>query len=155
MTEYWLLKKTLGNWTKVSWWSEEEKDKAERSFESMLNSGYAIRLARIEIIKEQLLDEMMDEPKWIPEPQAEAMLKASEPIKSDWGKPDPDAHKTAVSFGGWGSTIQALEGKSEHGMSGKVWLGNPTTKEKKRVAPDEVAGMMAAGWIKAGPRTVL
>ena len=51
----------------------------------------------------------------------------------------------------WGNSAP----KSDHGMSGKVWLGNPTTKEKKRVDPAEVAELMANGWIKAGPRTTL
>lgn len=68
----------------------------------------------------------------------------SKPYKSDdgWGK---------VTKSNWGTPSP----KSDHGMSGKVWLGNPTTKEKKRVDPSEVAALMDKGWVKAGPRTVL
>lgn len=79
----------------------------------------------------------------------------SKPYKNDgWGSPN----NKAVNFGGWGSTVKALNadgGASTHGMTGKVWLGNPTTKEKKRVDPSEVASLMNEGWVRAGPRTVL
>ena len=71
----------------------------------------------------------------------------SKPYKQNadsWGSYQPKSGET------WNASKN-----SEHGMSGKVWLGNPTTKEKKRVDPSEVAGLMNEGWVKAGPRTVL
>lgn len=143
--EYWLLKKTLGTWSKVSWWSEDEKDKADRSFESMLNSGYAIRLVKVETVKEQMLDEMVDDPSPNPlddfktEALREKFTEKASNFKANWES-------------GWG---KPSDSDNTHGMVGKVWLGNPTTKEKKRVAPDDVTAMMADGWVKAGPRTVL
>ena len=149
--EYWLLKKQLGGWTKVSWWAEHEKDKAERSYHSMVAaSGYAVRLVSVNIEQEHLLDEMLPEPQSEPEVVEAKPVKINPSNKSSWG----NTHS-------WGSAPLVNDGpfngvaKPEHGMSGKVWLGNPVTKEKKRVAPDEVAAMMEQGWVKAGPRTVL
>lgn len=58
---------------------------------------------------------------------------------------------------GWGGVSSNDWGKapSTHGLAGKVWLVNKTLKEKKRVDPSEVAGMMANGWERGGPRTVV
>ena len=59
---------------------------------------------------------------------------------------------------GWGSPTAGwgkAASKSDHSLAGKVWLANRELKEKKRVDPSQVDAMMAQGWFKAGPRTVL
>lgn len=81
----------------------------------------------------------------------------SKPYKSDdgWGNfQSKTFSKSSRPDGNWNySKLDDAPVGSTHGMSGKVWLGNPTTKEKKRVDPSEVASLMNEGWIKCGPRT--
>lgn len=70
----------------------------------------------------------------------------SKPYKSDdgWGNYQPKTGET------WSAAKN-----SDHALAGKVWVGDPVTKVKKRVDPSEVAALMDKGWVKAGPRTVL
>ena len=66
--------------------------------------------------------------------------------KSDWGTPTD----------GWGKNLTSeAPAKAEHGLTGSVWVGNPATKEKKRVPAELGSKLLNEGWIKAGPRTVL
>ena len=65
--------------------------------------------------------------------------------------------KQADAADGWGAPTKTWGNapKSDHKLTGSVWLGNPTTKEKKRVPAAEADKMLNEGWIKCGPRTVL
>lgn len=183
--EYWLLKKQLGGWTKVSWWDESERDKASASYHSMVEAkGYAIRLVKVEVLNEHLLDEMLPEPRQEVEIPKEPEIKRGATWGQSWDQPTPSSKnfisnnpKPNTGWSGpacpkpvnpgsphspvWGNPIVNVDEvlnntvNSSHGMTGKVWLGNPVTKEKKRVDPNDVAAMMADGWIKSGPRSVL
>lgn len=89
---------------------------------------------------------------WLNETARQAKLTGKVELESDevssgsykndgWGKPTSS----------WGDATP----KSDHGLAGKIWLANRELKEKKRVDPAEVDAMIAKGWFKAGPRTVL
>lgn len=159
MTEYWLQRRTLGGWSMITWYDETEKDKAERSFKTLVETrkGYAYRVVTVETLCEHLLDDMTP----VDKPEIEEDVKSKPDIiipKSEWGKSEGwgsivNASVKPDDF--WGNNPSGDRTESSHGMIGKVWLGNPVTKEKKRVDPSEVDAMMANGWIKAGPRTVL
>lgn len=97
----------------------------------------------VERAKNWWLNETTRQAKLIGKVELESDEVSSGGYKNDgWGKP------TA----GWGSPAAP---KSEHGLAGKVWLANRELKEKKRVDPSQVDAMMAQGWFRAGPRTVL
>lgn len=150
-TEYVLQKKVLGGWSYVTWYGENELDKAQRSFDSVTkgDTGYSWRLVKLETLTEKLLND--------PIPVMQDEEETVEPRKTSWGTVIPNPKK-AVEPSNWGkppSFSSTPSDNKDHGMIGKVWLGNPTTKEKKRVDPSMVDDMMAQGWIKAGPRTVL
>lgn len=136
MTEYVIQKRGLAVWQYVTWYSDKEQ--ALENFRKLqAGQGYSYRLVELQVIEQSLLEgEREDIP---PSVEAVEAVKSSgwSVPSSDWGTPAP---KTS---------------NSEHGMVGKVWLGNPVTKEKKRVEPSLVDAMMKDGWIKAGPRTVL
>ena len=156
MTEYVLQKKTFGGWSYVTWY--DNLDQAKRNFDiaSANGNGYSWRMVKLDVIEERLLAD----PVPVPQPDSVEPLsdngwrKVQEPVqsvKSAWGN---------QAAPGWGKpTVRAATASepsnSSHGMVGKVWLGNPTTKEKKRVEPSMVDAMMKEGWVKAGPRTVL
>jgi transposase len=76
---------------------------------------------------------------------------SSKSYKNDgWGKPAAGWGKASVNEG-----LNTFAKTSNHGLTGKVWLANRELKEKKRVDPSQVDAMMAQGWFRAGPRTVL
>lgn len=141
MTEYVLQKKLLGRWDYVTWYDESELDKAQRSFESMTkgDTGYSWRLVKLETLQEKLLMDHSECPKGDDEANTVAKAEAS----GGWTKSSQQTN--------WSSPAP----KSNHGMVGSVWVGNPTTKEKKRVPAAEAATMLENGWVKAGPRTQL
>lgn len=134
--EYVLQKKTLGGWSYVTWYTDVNE--ALRNLKAAVAdgySGYSWRVVELKVIEEVL---NKDELEALPTEKEEAV----EPVKSGWGKPTGAA---------WGVPAP----KAEHGLAGKVWLANRELKEKRRVDPSEVEVMMAQGWFKAGPRTVL
>lgn len=137
MTEYVLQKKLLGRWDYVTWYSADELDKATRSYENMTkgDTGYSWRLVRLETISEKILKGEREIERDEVEVEAQPVVK-----NEGWGNSS-----------GWSTPAP----KPDHKLSGSVWVGNPTTKKKKRVPAAEAATMMANGWIKAGPRSVL
>lgn len=140
MTEYLLQKRTLSMWSYVTTYYDLAQAKA--NFNKVReNSGYSWRIVELKVIEEKLNEGETDLEE-TPEPSE---LPTDE-IKPSWGSP---------AASDWRKSACEASIKSEHGMVGKVWLGNPSTKEKKRVEPSMVAGMLADGWIKTGPRTVL
>lgn len=48
-------------------------------------------------------------------------------------------------------TISSKTGKN----AGKKWIGNPKTKERLRVDPEQISQYLSEGWIIAGTRTEL
>jgi len=60
---------------------------------------------------------------------------------SSWGD-------TPKSNGGWGNPVA-----SEHRMAGKVWLMSHALRQRLRVNPSEVEGLVSQGWVQAGPKT--
>lgn len=136
MTEYVLQKKLLGRWDYVTWYGADELDKAQRSYNNMTkgDTGYSWRLVRLETLHEKLLDGSRE----IEKEEAEV----EQPVASN-------------SWNNVASSFSTPAPKPDHKLSGSVWVGNPITKEKKRVPAAEAATMLEQGWIKAGPRTVL
>ena len=96
-------------------------------------------MVEVTVISEKLLDGER-------EPQLETPEEAPQPIKSDWGHPTTNWPKNLIS---------EPDLKPSHGLTGSVWIGNPVSKEKRRVVGFEAAKMLNEGWIKVGPRTVL
>lgn len=161
MTEYVLQKKLLGRWDYVTWYGADELDKAQRSYDNMTkgNTGYSWRLVRLETLSEKILDgsreiergevveeKLLNNPVPVCGPEHNnQLLNINECDAAD--KSDGWTSKAS----GWSNASK----KSDHGLSGSVWVGNPITKEKKRVPAAEAAKMLNEGWVKAGPRTVL
>ena len=146
MPEYWLQKKTIGGWSQVTWYSELEQ--AQHNYNQLRKAtGYSYRMVKVETVQEHLLEEVVA----VEAPALELAAKSNvwagnaPPIK----KSEPEATQSS----NWGNFKSASV--HAHGLAGKVWLGNPVTKEKKRIDPGMVDGMMKDGWIKVGPRTVL
>lgn len=161
MAEYWLLKKQLAGWEKVTWYDEIELDKAERSFKALVDAkGYAIRLVKVEVMQEHLLDEMIEVAKPEVEPVKTSWERHAKPVVSSINAPISNgwgtSYKPSPNNFGWGNESVAPAGtEKSHGLSGKVWLVNHSLKEKRRVDPSEVDAMMAQGWVRGGPRTVV
>lgn len=141
-TEYVIQKRGLAVWQYITWYSD--KDQALENFNRLkAGQGYSYRLVELTVLAEAILEgERVDV---APEPE-----EAVEPVITGWSSTVP-----GKSWGKSTSFSSTPSDNKDHGMVGKVWLGNPTTKEKKRVDPSMVDAMMAEGWIKAGPRTIL
>jgi hypothetical protein len=157
-TQYWLQKKPFNSWQHITWYATLEEAKA--NFDKVSeSSGYSWRLIKAEVLEERLLEGERPEMKQ----EGEPISSPVQAVKSSWGGQGASGWEKPTVNGGWSDVnggwatndFAANILKSEHGMVGKVWLGNPATKEKKRVGPELVSAMMADGWIKAGPRTVL
>ncbi len=157
VTEFWLQKKAFNSWSHVTWYPTEEECRKNFDKVAVEGNGYSWRMVSVEVIEERLLHDETpvmrseDEEPYVPNENTTSI-----PVK-DWRKLNmgvPEKPKSAWGAEGssWGTPKPS---NGDHGMIGKVWLGNPVTKEKKRVDPSLVAGMMADGWVKAGPRTVL
>lgn len=136
MDEYHLQKRTLSTWQHVTWYETEEE--AKKNFDRAVASqtGYSWRYVKVETIEEHINGGETE----LKPNNEEATIEAPKPSNDGWGKAND-----------W--SIPAP--KSSHGLAGKVWLVNKTLREKKRVDPSEVDAMMAQGWEKGGPRTVV
>ncbi len=135
-TEYVIQKRGLQVWQYVTWYSDKEQ--ALENFRKLkAGEGYSYRLVALEVLDQSLLEgEFKDVP-----PNVEAV----EAVKSSgWGN-------------GW-TTNKDEEikptGKGVH-LVGRIWMANKTLKQKRRVEPSEVDGLLAQGWFKAGPRTII
>lgn len=140
--EYCLQKKSLHTWQYVTWYSD--LDQAIRNFNvaSKEGNGYSWRLVELTVVEEKLLD---GERKAEPSDDLSPSKPAGE-FKPAWGTPVA---------GSWGKPTSEAPIKPEHGLTGSVWVGNPATKEKRRVIGFEASRMLNEGWIRVGPRTVL
>lgn len=148
-TEYYLQKKTFNSWSHVTWYATEEECRVNFKRASVEGNGYSWRMVKAEVLEEKLLADPVPVLAEAQETVQPAQIKNSD---LGWG--------AARAASGWGKPLSGNPTapsplNSSHGMVGKVWLGNPTTKEKKRVEPSMVDAMMKEGWVKAGPRTVL
>jgi len=137
-TEYVIQKRGLAVWQYVTWYSDREQ--ALENFRKLqAGQGYSYRLVELNVLEQALLEgEREDVP-----PQVEAV----EAVKSsgwsnNWSatKTDDDEIKPS--------------GRGAH-LVGRVWVANKELKQKKRVEPHEVDALLAQGWFKAGPRTVI
>lgn len=93
---------------------------------------------------------------WINEKGRQNRLEGK--VELDDDEVDSGPYKKAESQDGWGNYQPKANDapvKSDHALTGKVWMGDPVTKVKKRVDPSEVAALMESGWVRAGPRTVI
>ena len=156
VTEYWLQKKAFNSWSHVTWYATEAEVIAMFDRASVEGNGYSWRWVKVEVGGERLLNgeravmrDEGDDNEWAvkmhvhPTPPIKNSGWTATPAASGWGKPAVKAEPVTEVI------------KSEHGSVGLIWLGNPVTKEKRRVVSFEAAKMLNEGWIKAGPRTVL
>lgn len=176
MTEYILQKKTLGGWSTVSYWTANEFEIANASFDkcSKGNNGYSWRLLKCEVFAEKRLEEEvnttpLDEVKdeWGKEANAKSNVWAGQKsviVKSGgWGDPVNPVNKdvsvtiTKPDWGkapdSWGDHAGMMIDRSKHGMVDKVWLIHHARKDRIRVHANEVDAMLADGWVRGGPRT--
>lgn len=143
-----LQKRTLSHWSYVTWYEDLEQAKKNFLAVSKEGNGYSWRLVEVKVIEEKLLDGVKEAESGsdILTTHQFVSPKPTQPVKSDWGTPQP---------GAWDKPTSEAPIKPEHGLTGSVWVGNPTTKEKRRVVGFEANRMLTEGWIKVGPRTVL
>lgn len=158
--EYCLQKKSLHTWQYVTWYSDLDQAKRNFNVASKEGNGYSWRLVEVKVVEEKLLDgerkaepgddvsydEVSSEIIRSMNEHAKPDLKPTGEFKSSWGAPVAS---------GWGKPTSEAAIKPEHGLTGSVWVGNPKTKEKRRVVGFEANRMLTEGWIKVGPRTVL
>lgn len=163
VNEYWLQKKTIGGWSHVTWYDDLEQAQLNFNRVSAGDSGYSWRLVNVTTIQEKMLADVVNVE--APNVKLEAArsnvwagTKPPENKKSGWGATPATVWgsnltsnnpKPAVTPSGWGTP----PAKTEHGLSGSVWLAHAGLRQKKRVPADQVNDMIAQGWYKAGPRT--
>lgn len=163
MTEYWLQKKTIGGWSQVTWYSDYEQAKLNYDSASKGNSGYSWRICKVEMIEQKLLEDTVevkppDGYSWsdVTEEQkiemiSNAGINAVKSFKSGWDN---------VHSKGWGvpeykeKDWDFAKPEKEHGMTGKVWMINHTTKQKARITAALVEQFELNGWERGGPKTV-
>lgn len=154
LDEFVLQKRTLSNWSYVTWYRTEEE--AKKNFDRVIkgDTGYSWRVVKLTTIYENLLDGERDNT--TPEAETEEA-----PVKTGWGTPPAkaswaspvagDNQPKTLTGGGWGDIKPA----SAHGLSGSVWVINKTLKQKKRVSAAEADKMLQEGWERGGPKTVV
>ena len=168
-TEYWLQKKAFNSWSHVTWYSSLDEAKTNFHKVSYEGNGYSWRMVKVDVVEERLNEgerpvvkpDEDDEP-YVPNNNT-VSIPADDWRKADMGvlkTPMPVASEFKLTWGtpaaGWGKNLTSgADFKSTHASKGSVWVGNPSTKEKKRVPADAAVLMLAEGWIKVGPRTVL
>lgn len=134
-TEYVIQKRGLQVWQYVTWY--KDKEQALENFRRLqAGQGYSYRLVELNVLEQALLEgEREDVP-----PQVEAV----------------EAVKSSGWSGSWGNSDDEIKptGKGAH-LVGRVWVANKELKQKKRVEPHEVDALLAQGWFKAGPRTII
>lgn len=165
MTEYHLQKRGLATWQYITWYDNIEQAKRNFNNVSKGDTGYSWRLVEVIVIEERLLSDQKeaepDEDIYVPNKNT-VTIPAEDWRKADMGvKParkvvqpviDPWATRAALDLNKPASEPAI---KPDHGLTGSVWVGNPKTKEKRRVVGFEAQKLLAEGWIKAGPRTML
>ncbi len=147
MTEYWLQKKTIGGWSMVTWYATEGQARA--NYDKMKQQiGYSYRLCKVEEIEVDLLNDI------VPVPVHDIEYPDPEQAKANvWGgqlKPNADTWGSTKS--NWGD-LPADSQRSNHGLSGSVWVIHHAKKEKLRVSGDKVDSYLANGYERGGPRT--
>lgn len=150
--EYYLQKRTLSSWSHVTIY--ENKDEGLKNLNSASkDSGYSWRLVEVKVVEERILtDEMKEQREQVDtKPQATGGWTKPEQ-QTSWGQTKIGGAGTRSDANTWGNPPAPT---SSHGLSGSVWLVNHTIKEKKRVPAAQVDVMIADGWVRGGPRTVI
>lgn len=139
MTEYWLQKKTIGGWSHVTWYDSYEQAKFNFDNVSKGNSGYSWRIVKAEMVEEKLLQETTP---------IEAPNTKLETAKANvWAGSTPNA------IGEWSDTPKPDSVKSEHGMTGKVWMIHHQKKLRARVPENSIEQYQKDGYEFGGPKT--
>jgi hypothetical protein len=143
MAEYHLQKRTLSTWQHVTWYETEAE--AKKNFDRAVASqtGYSWRYVKVETIEEHINGGEIE----LKADKEEATVEAPKQSNDGWSRPIKPGET-------WGEH-KNVDPKPSHGLAGKVWLVNKTLREKKRVDPSEVDAMLAQGWEKGGPRTIV
>jgi hypothetical protein len=143
-TEYWLQKKAFNSWSHVTWYSTIEEAQTNFNKVSVEGNGYSWRMVKVDVVEERL---NYDEPPVIRDEPEPPRPVASE-FKSTWGAPTP---------GSWGKpmAISPIKDTGHHGLSGSVWMVHFGLKKKTRVPASQMADLVAQGYVKGSPRTVL
>lgn len=151
MTEYWLQKKTLSGWSLITYYTTEAEAIKNMENAAKSNNGYSWRVMKAEQISERLLEEVTAVKAPDIQPDAKANVWAGNKTTSNgWGD-------TAVTSkpNGWGnhdvSFIKPVE-KSEHGMTGKVWMIHHTKHLRARVPEASIVQYQADGYEFGGPK---
>lgn len=149
MTEYWLQKKTIGGWSTVTWYSDQEQ--AKTNYVRLRSGiGYSYRLVSVEIVQEHLLDEVVA----VEAPELEDKKNITKQIVDKLYADKPVSNGWADTANGWNSKVSVnVVTEKEHGLSGSVWVVHHGNKDKTRVSANELDGYLAKGYEKAGPRT--
>lgn len=141
MIEYWLQKKTLGGWSHVTRYIELEEAKANYDRCSKGNSGYSWRLCEITVIEEKLLEDHSEVENIKPVSNGWSDVKASD----IWVNTNPKSNL-------WAETPSTSD--VQHGMVGKVWMINHSSKVRMRANAEDVESLLATGlWQRGGPKT--
>lgn len=143
MTEYWLQKKTIGGWSVVTWYDNQEQ--AEKNYNECIKAkGYAWRLVKVETLHLQPLEDMIE----VNQPQVEPFQ--DKPKVIGWAD-GPSKAPNQMANNPWGSTVPSV--KPEHGLSGSVWVINHTLRVKARIAGNQLEKYLAEGYVRGGPKT--
>lgn len=138
MTEYWLQKKTIGGWSQVTWYDNQEQAMTNFNNVSKGDTGYSWRLVEANTVVEKLLEEIVEvpPPEFIPiEPRVRLKPVAATPMAAGWDKPMGD------------DPIKDT-GHPTHGGKGQIWVVNRATAHKTKISPDQLQEFEAKGYAK-------
>ena len=147
MTEFWLQKKTIGGWSHVTSYQDEQQARTNynRCIEGGM-SGYSWRLCKVEAIEVAMLNDVVEVSQ--PEPDRPANILIQGAPKSSWGTPPATWGEKRTSI-----DLPADSERPEHGLSGSVWLIHHGQRAKVRVKADEAQKYLDEGYVRGGPRT--
>lgn len=155
MTEFWLQKKTIGGWSMVTWYDNEEQ--ARKNYDNCrTGKGYAWRLVKVEVLELQPLEDMIEiVPPEVEKPQERRQsLKIVDPwgdtkIASNSISDNPiwnEGHPTA-------DNVPVISVPSVHGLSGSIWVVHHGQRIKSRVALSDLDSYLNNGYVRGGPKT--
>lgn len=141
-TEYHIQKRGMKVWQYVTWYDSYEQ--AKRNFDVLKASqGWSYRIVELKVMDEALL-----EGEYKDEQDGEDLTPQEAPVikNSGWGA----THAASD----WGNAA-VISPKPDHGLSGSVWMIHFGLKKKTRVPMAQMNDLMAQGYVKGSPRTVL
>lgn len=169
-TEYWLQKKTIGGWSMVT--SYQDEDQAWRNYISCVGngmSGYSWRLVEAKTIQEDMLNDVVTIPTDIEMERighVRALKQASDVVYSGWSVANPVQDKKsgwgATPTAAWGNLIKSIDPEANGGPSkpdgrgakpGSICLMHHGLKKRCRAMPEELDMLLSQGWQRGGPRT--